>query len=118
MVLLPAVTVSPLAAAPALAAVQFDSQHGIVATSERVRAGGRLGVAINSYGIGDRWQRAAWRDRVHTNARDQKCNGICAGTIVGIDDRLSERATTAVGYVGHGKSESLRDCADKPECDN
>ena len=73
-------------------AIQFD---------ERALGKAALAVAIDEHGIGDRRQVRQGRDRRSTARADVEVDEIESRMIVGVEDRLSQRAHAAVERIGY-----------------
>ena len=59
---------------------------------QRVHERARLGVSVDRREGSDRRERCGEGDRVHAAARDVECDGVGAAGVIGVDDRLPERA--------------------------
>ena len=80
-------------ARPGLAAAELDEWSAGIA---------RLGGAVDQDRTGDRRQGEGWRDRLHALARDIEVDRArAAGGRIRVEDRLAQRAGTAVRRRAH-----------------
>ena len=73
-------------------AANFNPQDSVVAAGKGIGAGTGLGVAIDYDRAGDEGQKSRGCDRMHSRARNVKCNRVEAGGVIRVCDRLAQRA--------------------------
>ena len=90
------------------APIDLDEEHGIVSDGQRVRAGARLGVAVDDHGIGHHRQDGGRRDGADggraraTGPRDAEGDRVGdADGRVRLVEGVAQRAHAAIIGVGH-----------------